>query len=78
MNTQARDAELREQIAGSCRVIMRHIEGIAEDAKKISELPSYKTEAEDSLNLAGRVVALAAQAISAAKVEMGKKQLERT
>ena len=76
MKTQAQDAELREQIVGSCRVITRHIEGVLADAQAIVRMPPYKTSSEDALNMAERVIKLAAQAISAAKAEMGKKLLE--
>ena len=75
--TRAQDAELREQIVGSCRVINRHIEGIVADAKAITELPNYRTECEDALNEAHRIIRLANQAIALAKKEMGKKQLEK-
>jgi hypothetical protein len=78
MKTQAQDAELREQIVGSCRVVTRHIEGILSDALAISRMPSYKTQCEDSINQAERVIALAARAISTVKMEMGKKKLETT
>lgn len=76
MNTQAQDAELREQIVGSCRVITRHIEGITSDALAIMRMPSYKTEAEDAINRVERAINLATRAISAAKAEIGKKKLE--
>ena len=77
MNTQsARDAEFREQIAGSCRVINRHIEGIVTDACAIMKMPPYKTEAEDMLNDSERVLLLALNAIRKAKEQMGRKQLE--
>jgi len=72
----ANDAELRQQIVGSCRVINRHIEGIVQDASAIVTMPNYKTECEDALNQAERVVNLAVQAIKAAKDMMGRKQLE--
>ena len=78
MTTAAQDAELREQIVGSCRVIKRHIEGIVSDAIAIKKMPSYKTECEDAINQAERVIALAARAISTVKAEMGKKKLETT
>jgi histidine ammonia-lyase len=78
MNTQAQDALLRDQIVGSCRLVKRHIEGIVQDTTAIITMPSYKTGAEDALNQAERVISLAAKAISAAKAEMGKKQLETT
>ena len=77
MTTQAQDAVLREQILWSCRVINRHLEGIIQDTAALMTMPSYKTNAEDELNKAERVIGLAAQAISAAKAEMGKKQLEK-
>jgi len=67
---------LRDQIVGSCRLIMRHAEGLIVDAMAITELPNYKCEAEDSLNKTERVIAAAAQAIKLAKEQMGKKQLE--
>lgn len=73
----AQDALLREQIVGSCRVITRHIEGVLSDAQTIVTMPSYKSSCEDAINQAERVIGLAAQAISAAKAEMGKKQLEK-
>ena len=76
MNTQAQDAELRDQIAGSCRVINRHIEGIVADACAIMRMPPYKTEAEDMLNDSERVLLLALNAIRKAKEQMAKKQLE--
>lgn len=75
--TIANDAELRNQIVGSCRLITRHAEGLVLDACSIITMPSFKTEAEDALNRAERVIAQAAQAISAAKTEIGKKQLEK-
>ena len=78
MKTQAQDALLREQIVGSCRVITRHIEGVLSDAQSIVTMPTYKTSCEDAINQAERVIGLAAKAISAAKAEMGKKQLEHT
>ena len=74
----AQDAQLREQIVGSCRVITRHIEGIVSDALAIVRMPSYKTECEDTINQAERVISLAARAISTVKAEMGKKALETT
>ena len=73
----ANDAELREQIVGSCRVIKRHIEGIVSDAQAIVTMPYYKTSSEDALNQAERVISLAARAISTVKTEMGKKQIEK-
>ncbi len=75
--TRAQDAELRDQIVGSCRLITRHIEGVLQDTLAISAMPSYKTSAEDLLNTTERVINLAAQAIARAKLEMGKKKLER-
>jgi hypothetical protein len=76
MNTQAQDALLRDQIVGSCSLVIRHIDGIVRDTSEIITMPHYKTTAEDALNRADRVIRLAARAISAAKAEMGKKQLE--
>lgn len=75
--TQAQDALLRDQITGSCQLITRHIEGILQDTMAIITMPNYKSGAEDALNQAERVINLAVQAISAAKAEMGKKQLEK-
>ena len=73
----ANDAELREQIAGSCRVINRHIEGIVIDACSIMRMPPYKTEAEDALNQSERILLLALKAIRKAKEQMGRKELEK-
>ena len=75
-NTAANDAELRDQILGSCRLIERHAKGLVIDAHSIVTMPAYKTEAEDALNKAERMVAVAASAIAAAKIEMGTKQWE--
>ena len=77
MSITGNDAELRQQIVGSCRVINRHIEGIVQDASAIVTMPPYKSECEDALNQAERVVNLAMQAIKAAKDMMGRKQLEK-
>ena len=77
MNTQAQDAELREQIVGSCRVITRHVEGLLGDVRAIVTMPNYKSGAEDALNMAERVITLAQQAIVKAKLEMGRKKLEK-
>jgi hypothetical protein len=74
----AQDAMLRDQIVGSCRLISRHARGLIEDITAIITMPSYKTEAEETLNHAELVIGLAASAISAAKAEMEKKQLETT
>jgi hypothetical protein len=76
-NTVAQDAVLRDQILGSCRLITRHAEGLAIDSAAIVTMPNYYTEAERLLNETGRVIALAAMAIEAAKIEMSKKQLEK-
>ena len=73
----ANDAELREQIAGSCRVIQRHIEGIVTDACSIMRMPPYKTSAEDALNQSERILLLALKAIRKAKEQMGRKELEK-
>ena len=75
--TSAKDAELRDQIAGSCRVVQRHVEGIVTDACSIMRMPPYKTEAEDALNQSERVLLLALKAIRKAKEQMGKKELEK-
>ena len=75
--TQAQDAELRDQIASSCRLISRHAEGVVSDAMQITEMPNFKTEAEDVLNQTERVLKLALQAITNAKTAIGTKQLER-
>ena len=77
MNTQAQDAELREHIAGSCRVINRHIEGVITDACAIMKMPPYKTECEDMLNMSERCLSLALNAIRKAKEQMGRKALEK-
>ena len=74
---QAQDAEYRDQIASSCRLIQRHAEGVVDDAMKIVEMPNFKTEAEDALNQTERVLKLSLQAIVAAKASIGTKQLER-
>ena len=73
----ANDAELREQISGSCRVINRHVEGIITDACSIMRMPTYKTECEDMLNDSERVLLLALKAIRKAKEQMGRKELEK-
>lgn len=75
-STSTQDFILRDSIIGSCRLITRHAEGLVSDAQAIVRMPPYKTEAEDALNMAERVIKLAAKAISAAKAEMGKKLLE--
>lgn len=72
------DADLREQMADSCRVITRHAEWIILAANAIETMPAYKTEAEDALNHASRVIDLACVAIANAKLRMGEKQLEPT
>ena len=77
MNTNAQDSVLREQITGSCRVITRHVEGLLGDVQAIVTMPAYKTECEDALNQAERVINLALQAIKTVKDQMGKKQLEK-
>jgi hypothetical protein len=77
MNTQSQDAELREQIAGSCRLINRHVEGIVSDACAIMKMPPYKTECEDMLNDSERCLLLALNAIRKAKELMGRKALEK-
>jgi hypothetical protein len=76
--TISQDAELREQIAGSCRLIARHAEGLVSDASAIVTMPAYKTDAEDMINEAERVIARAAVAIARVKLKMGEKQLEPT
>ena len=77
-STQAKDAELRAQIVGSCRVINRHLEGLVIDTASIIAMPTYKTECEDAINRAERTIELAAQAIKSVKDQMGKKQLQAT
>lgn len=77
MNKTAQDAEYRDQIAGSCRVINRHIEGIVQDACAIMSMPPFKTECEDMLNGSERILLLALNAIRKAKEEMGRKKLEK-
>jgi len=75
--TIAQDALLRDQIVYSCRLITRHVEGILKDTMAIVTMPSYKTGSEDLLNTTERVLRLALQAVERAKLEMGKKKLER-
>ena len=76
--TRTNDAELRDQIVGSCRLINRHAEGLVLDCSAIVTMPTFKTEAEDAINRTERALTLAMQAVKQVKDQMGKKQLEHT